>query len=61
MAAVAAEPEPEVQVPEVGETVQLIAGEHSGESGQVMAVDGEELTLLVGGDVVIVSASEVKK
>lgn len=52
----------EIEIPEVGETVRLMSGEHAGESGQVMAVDGEELTLLVGGaDVVIASASEVKK
>lgn len=51
-----------VKVPEVGESVRLISGEHSGETGQVMAVDGEELTLLVGGaDVVIASVHEVKK
>ena len=61
--AVASEvPEPKIEIPEVGETVRLISGEHTGESGQVMAVDGEEMTLLIGGaDVVIASASEVKK
>ena len=50
-----------VKVPEVGATVRLISGEHTGESGQVVAVDGEDLTLLVGGDVVIASAREVEK
>ena len=50
----------ELQVPEVGATVKLLTGEHSGESAQVMAVDGEELTLLVAGaDVVIASVREV--
>ena len=51
----------ELQVPQVGATVKLMAGEHAGESAQVMAVDGEELTLLVAGaDVVIASAREVE-
>ncbi|CAK9108231.1 unnamed protein product [Durusdinium trenchii] len=62
-AAMESHPEPApVKVPAVGELVKLIAGEHSGQDGQVLAIDGEELTLLVGGaDVVIASVREIQQ
>merc|ERR1712190_654288 len=43
-----------------GEQAKCLSGEHEGQVGQVLSVDDEDITLMIGGDFVVLSASDLE-
>lgn len=56
----AASTEPSAQPLAAGMQVSVQSGEYAGQTGSVMAIDGDEVTLMIDGEVACVEKSEVK-